>query len=74
MDKTGLKSKAERLAFIISQTICAQAAIEGMRAENLQREHCGHSMAYSERTFCEIPEEFGLTADQVLAYLSEATP
>lgn len=40
---------AKRLALILA----VQAEIEGMKAENMQRQILGHSMAYSENDFAD---------------------
>ena len=42
-----------RLALILA----VQAEIEGMKAENMQREQQGYSMAWTESDFCEKAEE-----------------
>ena len=43
----------KRLALILA----VQAEIEGMKAENMQREQKGYSMAWTESDFCEKAEE-----------------
>jgi len=43
----------KRLALVLS----IQAEIEGMKAENINREQIGHSMAYVERDFAEKRDE-----------------
>jgi len=40
--------------------ICAYADIEGMKAENLQREHLGQSMAYGDTDFFYVTEKYRL--------------
>lgn len=37
--------------------LAIQAEIEGMKAENKQRDQLGHSMAYTYGDFCEKAEE-----------------
>lgn len=34
-----------------------RAILEGMAAENAQRSHCGHSMAYTEDDFIDLAEK-----------------
>ena len=43
----------KRLALILA----VQAEIEGMKAENMQREDRGESMGYTDSDFCEKSEE-----------------
>jgi hypothetical protein len=43
----------KRLALVLA----VQAEVEGMKAENMQREQIGHSMAWTEADFCEKAEE-----------------
>jgi len=50
----------KRLALVLA----IQAEIEGMKAENMQRERLNHSVAYTESSFCEKAEEL-----RNLAYL-----
>ena len=42
-----------RLALVLA----VQAEIEGMKAENMQREQQGYSMAWTETDFCQKAEE-----------------
>ena len=44
----------ERAAFLIAQAAILNAEIAGMVAENMQREACGHSMAYGEEAFQQV--------------------
>lgn len=43
----------KRLALVLA----VQAEIEGMKAENMQREQQGYSMAWTEIDFCQKAEE-----------------
>jgi len=52
----------KRLALILA----IQAEIEGMKAENMQREQCGNSMAYGDSNFSEKAEEL-----RNLAYVND---
>lgn len=58
--------REQKIAYINSQTVCAQAELSGMEAENAQREHRGESMAYDEDAFMDIPVKYGITHNQVL--------
>ncbi|MFV0392431.1 MAG: hypothetical protein ACK5KP_11210 [Paludibacteraceae bacterium] len=43
----------KRLALVLA----VQAEIEGMKAENMQREQQGYSMAWAENDFCQKADE-----------------
>ena len=49
----------KRLALILA----VQAEIEGMKAENMQREQQGYSMAWTETDFCQKAEELRILAN-----------
>ena len=54
-----------RLALVLA----VQAEIEGMKAENMQREQRGYSMAWTETDFCQKAEELrnlAYSPDEVL--------
>ena len=59
-----MKTK-ERIAFIYSQSICALAEIEAMKAANDERKHRGEAMAYPEESFLNIPKDFKITKEQL---------
>ena len=63
--------KLERHAFIISQSVCAMIEAKGMEAENKQREHLGHSMAYTDEDFIDLQEKYCIGHNQVLAYMQQ---
>jgi hypothetical protein len=42
--------------------LAIQAEIEGMKAENMQREQQGYSMAWTETDFCQKAEELRILA------------
>jgi len=50
----------QQVAYVMSQTMAAQARIEGMKAENSQRAHTGDSMAYGDQDFEAVIIEFGI--------------
>ena len=60
----------ERVAYIQAQCIGALARIQGMIAENQYRMARGETVAYTFEHFDAVPEEFGLTHNQVVGYLS----
>lgn len=45
--------EAKRLALVLA----VQAEIEGMKAENMQRQAVGSSMAYDDKSFCDKADE-----------------
>ena len=63
-------NQEQRITFINSQIACANAEVEGMKAENQYRVDCGHSIAYGEEAFYKVAETYGLTHNQVIEYLS----
>mgnify|MGYP007083499317 CR=1 FL=1 len=61
--------QAARVAFIHAQTVCAMAKIEGMKAENLARLAAGNSLAYRERDFLAVPDQYLIGHNAVIEYL-----
>lgn len=53
-------------AFIQSQTACAMAEIEAMKAENTMRALQDFSPAYNETSFRAVPDEFGIGHNSVV--------
>lgn len=65
-------TKAEAIAYVQAQTVCALAAIEAMKAENAHREACGMSVAYGEEAFLQIPVTYGIHHNAVVSLFQEA--
>jgi hypothetical protein len=59
-----------KAAYIISQSIAALAEIEGMKAENKEREILGHSPVYGETAFLSVIEKYDLGTNSVINYLN----
>lgn len=59
-------------AFIQAQTVCAAAEIAAMQAANRAREEQGHSHAYGEDAFRDVPNEFGIGHNSVLELFRSA--
>ena len=59
-------------AFIQSQTVCALAEIEAMKAENRMRQIQDKSPAYDETSFRAVPAEFGIEHNDVVGMFREA--
>lgn len=61
----------QKAAFIISQSICALATIEGMKSENTLRALLGESPAYGRDAFNFIQEQFGIGHNAVVKLFRE---
>jgi len=60
-----------RVAFIQSQCVCAMAEIEGMKAENMQRQVLGQSMAYTDADFVKVISSYYIGHNDVISYLRD---
>lgn len=58
-----------QVAYIISQSVCAVARLEAMKALNAERARHDLASAYSEADYERIPIDFGLTHNAVLTIL-----
>lgn len=65
-------TKVEAAAFVISQSVAAQAEIEAMKAANQHREMQGYTQAYGEEAFLAIPDKYGLSHNAVTTLLMNA--
>ena len=63
--------QAARVAFVYSQTVCALAKIEAMKAENRMRELNGQALAYGEQAFLSVPDEYQIGWNSVVSYLRD---
>ena len=61
--------REQRLVHVFTQAVCALADIEGMKAENKQREICGDSMAYCDKDFFAVKDEYVLNTNDVVRFL-----
>lgn len=59
-------------AYAFSMAVCALAEIEGMKAENMQREALGQSMAYGEESFTSVIDKYGIHHNGVITTINEA--
>lgn len=50
----------QKAAYVMAQAACAIAEVEGMKAENMQRQQRGESMAYVEDDFAGIADKYGI--------------
>ena len=60
----------QKAAFILSQVAMLTLEVEMMKAANMEREHHGHALAYSETQFADLFKQFEpvLGHNAVLAY------
>ena len=56
----------QQAAYVYAQSVSALAEIEGMKAENMQREVLGYSMAYDADTFFAVIDKYGISHNAVL--------
>jgi hypothetical protein len=59
-------------AFVFAQAVCAQAAIEGMKADNQQRLNDGHAVAYREDAFLAVIDSYGISHNAVMSTFANA--
>jgi hypothetical protein len=64
-------TRLENVTYIQVQIASFYAELEAMKAENMQREHLGQSMAWDEGCFNSLIEKHGLSHNQVIAKLQE---
>ena len=57
----------QKAAYVYSQAVAAQAAIEGMKIENAARAMNGYAPAYPEPEFAKVITEFGLDHNTIMA-------
>ena len=62
-------NEEQRIVFIQSQIVCANAKIEGMKAENEVNLNMGLPPDFVQADFENVPVEFGLTHNQVIEFL-----
>ena len=56
----------QKAAYVFAQSVSAMAEIEGMKALNTERDQRGHTLAYDEAAFLEIPNKYGIHHNAVL--------
>lgn len=59
----------QKAAYINSQAIAAKIAAMGMEAENQQRIRDGMALAYLDKDFFNLIQEYGLESNNVVGYL-----
>lgn len=63
--------QADKVAFIHSQIVCANAEIAGMQAANLARMAEHQPLVYDEQAFYDVPSKYGLHHNDVISYLAD---
>jgi hypothetical protein len=66
-------TKNQSAAYLFSQSACALAEIEGMKAENAIRGMRGEPLAYNEAAFIAVIDNYGIHHNGAVALLNEAT-
>ncbi len=56
----------QQASHVMAQSVAALAEIEGMKAENMQREVLGQSMAYDESSFLAVIKRYGLDHNTIM--------
>lgn len=59
-----------KVAFIMAQVVCAMAAIEAMKAANIERMGRGEALAYNELAFRNIENEYFIGHNTVIGYFT----
>lgn len=65
-------NKIQSAAYVMSQSVCAFAEIEAMKAANVERAGMGEAQAYGEKAFEDVPIRLGLGCNDVLSLLQRA--
>ena len=61
----------KRVAFIQAQAVCAQAEIEGMKAQNEYRKYLGENPEYVFDDFTAIQSKYMIEHNAVIEYLRD---
>lgn len=61
----------QKAAYIIAQSVCALAEIEGMKALNAEREHHGYALGYDEDAFLKVIEKYGIHHNATIGLFHE---
>ena len=62
-------TEEQSAAFVNSQVACALIEMEGMKAENMQRQSQGHEPVYREDDFGSITERYEIGYNSVISRL-----
>ena len=59
-------SDEQKAAYVNAQAVACMCELQGMLALNAERERAGHSPAYDDGAFIDLPARFAITHNQVL--------
>lgn len=62
---------AARVAYLQSQTVCALAELEAMKAANAERTRQGMPSAFFPSAFSDLSARFGIDHNAVISYLRD---
>lgn len=65
-------TRSEAVAYVQAMTACALAEIEGMKAENTQREKSGYSPAFVFDDFSAVIEKYGIHHNAVIGLFQQS--
>ncbi len=57
----------QRIVYVNSQIACALIEMEGMKTENMQRQNCNQTLAYTEKDFTNLIVKYDLGHNDVLS-------
>ncbi len=66
-----MRDPASKAAYLQAKVACMLAEIAGMQAANQHRMSLGHTIAYDEQAFADLPARFGLGENDVIAFLRD---
>jgi len=65
-------TKNESVVYVFSQSVCALIELEGMKAENKDRESRQESLAYTEDNFLELERKFCIGYNDIIKVFKDA--
>ena len=60
-------TEEQNIVYTQGMLLQARITMEGMIAENQQRAHCGEQMAYTQKSFNALIEEYGIHHNAVIS-------
>ena len=61
----------QKASYVFTQAVCALLEMEGMKAENKQRELRGESLAYDHKAFCDLILQYGIGHNSVITIFNK---
>ncbi|MHC4356951.1 MAG: hypothetical protein ACYS0H_29990 [Planctomycetota bacterium] len=61
----------QKAAYVFAQAVSAMAAIEAMKAENIEREANGFALAFDESAFRAVETEYCISHNAVLDFFRD---